>query len=171
VNEPYVNDPSSCKIDIIPVVSLKLEGSTGAWNEIYVGVYPLEEGNLQTIFKDINGDGNWEIKQEKGKKPTIELTDTDGEVFRSEWCRTAAIEIYADENKIDEYKITINGNDYNFCYAKNNAIISDVVTVGSIFVDVFVKKSGVGGWLLGTASDCALAYFNAKTKIGIWPKR
>jgi len=171
-NKIYVNEPSSSCKYITPVVSLRLEGSTGAWNEIYVGVYPLEEGNLQTIFKDINGDGNWEIKQEKGKnKPTIEVTDTDGEVFRSEWCETDAIEISADENKIDEYKITINGNEYNFCYAKNNAIISDVVTVGSIFVDVFVKKSGVGGWLLGTASDCALAYFNAKTKIGIWPKR
>jgi len=103
----------------------------------------------------------------------IEITDEEGDILRSTWCFSSAIEITADESKFDEYKETINGKDYNFCYAKNNQLLSDLTTIGSFFGEAFARRFTTGwvGWLIGTAADCTLAYVNAKTKIGIWPER
>ncbi|MEM2954861.1 MAG: hypothetical protein QW625_02860, partial [Candidatus Nanoarchaeia archaeon] len=174
---PYVSSKGKCTMNL--VVALRLECNqvtceNGKWDEIYIGVYPVsDDGKLQTALKDVNKDGKWEIKQSKNEpKPAIEITDSEGEIIRSEWCRTDAIEITVDEQKISDYKVEINGNEYNFCYAKNNQLISDAIMVGSFFADAFVKRfGGFTGWIIGTAADCTLAYINAKTKIGIWPER
>ncbi len=177
----YPLDPSEdVSFRISGIISTQVEirddNDDGLWDKVIVGNPPSHIGTMRSVIADLDGDGDWEtmgIINTKGEyEPKIALSSKseDGNVYYMDWCRTGAVIIKVDEDSMkwykDEYK-----EDYNFCYWRGNELLSDALVVGSFAANAFVKKLGVGGFLLGTAADCGLAYISMKTSGGNWPDR